>query len=203
MLRLFFGFRRDLAAQVAAQLVELRNWFEDNHVFHLYGSSLLLTYDALDPDPRVGCVVIDFSHVRYDGEGPDDGFVTGLENLHEELQKFVNEGSESIEDIEKDFPALPPPPSKSASLPPSPGSGGVGSPAQHRKRPWSTPPDSQVSEAETVADLGSPTGSLGSISEPPPEATPLSPGTAALSRPLPMRAFPADLPSPPSPTDAP
>jgi len=84
--------RTDLIPFYLERLKELQKWFHDQRLLRFYSSSLLFLYDGEgEPNkpPKANIKMIDFAHVHeIKDKGRDEGYITGLNNLIEHLQKL-------------------------------------------------------------------------------------------------------------------
>ncbi|KAF3619259.1 Inositol polyphosphate multikinase beta [Capsicum annuum] len=84
---------------ILSQLLELKAWFEDQTIFHLYSCSILVIFEkelALEgKSPGAQIKLIDFAHV-YEGRGViDHNFLGGLCSLIKFIYKILTAPSES------------------------------------------------------------------------------------------------------------
>eukprot|EP00123_Amoebidium_parasiticum_P017161 comp23736_c0_seq1/m.40946 comp23736_c0_seq1/g.40946 ORF comp23736_c0_seq1/g.40946 comp23736_c0_seq1/m.40946 type:complete len:268 (-) comp23736_c0_seq1:520-1323(-) len=88
------GMRTDVVAGLVGHLQRLLGWFEAQHLYAFYGSSVLLVYEgdtqAAHPD-AVEMRMIDFPHVlpMDSPDGLDEGYIYGLKRLIAYLQALV------------------------------------------------------------------------------------------------------------------
>jgi len=84
--------RKELVDGFIEILRKIQAFFDGQRELRFYSSSLLFLYDGKKPEdatPRVDIRMIDFAHVHEikDG-GKDDGYIFGLKNLIEQLEKI-------------------------------------------------------------------------------------------------------------------
>jgi hypothetical protein len=84
--------RTDLIPFYLEKLKEVQKWFSDQKLLRFYSSSLLFLYDGEDDSHKpvkANVKMIDFAHVHeIKDKGRDEGYITGLKNLIEYLQKL-------------------------------------------------------------------------------------------------------------------
>lgn len=82
------------------QLLNILGWWQTQRVYHMYSSSLLLTYDAVTLDPCnnasdiktcVRVLLIDFAHVLPANGTLDLNYLNGLDNFVEIFKSLINE----------------------------------------------------------------------------------------------------------------
>ncbi|XP_069420230.1 inositol hexakisphosphate kinase 3 [Ovis canadensis] len=99
-------FRMELLEPIQHQLQALLSVIRSQSSYRFYSSSLLIIYDGQEPPPtphgtnvsKVDVRMIDFAHTTYKGswnehttyDGPDPGYIFGLENLIQILQGYTN-----------------------------------------------------------------------------------------------------------------
>lgn len=81
-----------VAEEILFQLVKVQDWWRSQRVYHMYSSSILLTYDAQALDPNfqyshlnrcVRVLLIDFAHVVPANGILDLNYLYGLDNFIE------------------------------------------------------------------------------------------------------------------------
>lgn len=75
---------------ILAQLLELKTWFEDQKMYHLYSSSVLMVYDKesiLETKSKAAIKLVDFAHVVDSNGAIDHNFLGGICSLI----KFISE----------------------------------------------------------------------------------------------------------------
>lgn len=80
----FFLNSIELVEEVKEVIERILDSLEGNHLFRLYGSSILFVYDAKNPLETIDIRLIDFSNyykLKYPDE-QDDGYIFGLKNLY-------------------------------------------------------------------------------------------------------------------------
>ncbi|XP_066480297.1 inositol hexakisphosphate kinase 3 isoform X1 [Tiliqua scincoides] len=94
--------RTDLVEPIVSQLKALLSVIKKQNSYRFYSSSLLINYEGLektmpfDSHPQVDVHMIDFAHTTYKGsrytqtvyDGPDHGYIFGLENLIKIIQSI-------------------------------------------------------------------------------------------------------------------
>ncbi|XP_054267634.1 inositol polyphosphate multikinase-like isoform X2 [Macrosteles quadrilineatus] len=83
---------RVVAEEMLRQVTTILDWWRVQRTFHMYSSSVLLTYDA-EPNltPSVRVVLIDFAHVLPANGSPDLNYLTGLESFVHIFTSVLNE----------------------------------------------------------------------------------------------------------------
>jgi len=94
-LKVFFDngeeIRKELIEGFLELLVKIQNWINNQSDLRFYSSSLLFLYDGKKEQgkPKVDIKMIDFAHVhKITDNGKDDGYIFGLKNLIETLEKI-------------------------------------------------------------------------------------------------------------------
>lgn len=80
----FFLNSVEMVKEVKGIIENILDSLKDNHLFRLYGSSILFVYDATNPLESIDIRLIDFSNyykLKYPDE-QDDGYIFGLKNLY-------------------------------------------------------------------------------------------------------------------------
>lgn len=76
------------------KIVELNEWYKSNDKFQMYSASILIIWDAENPEPHARVRLIDMAHVIKLNEGEQDENVSGgiknLIDIFEDLSKENN-----------------------------------------------------------------------------------------------------------------
>ena len=81
-----------LAKIFVQKLMEIEVFFEKQTAFHLFGSSLLFTYDQGSLDANSAQVrPIDFEHAFPGDDKIDENFLFGLRNIRKLFEKFIEQ----------------------------------------------------------------------------------------------------------------
>jgi inositol-polyphosphate multikinase len=82
--------RIDIAIQLLERLYAIKKWFNIQKEFCFYGSSLLFIYEGDENKvPKVDVRLIDFAHAESSNGSIDEGFLVGLENICNALEKII------------------------------------------------------------------------------------------------------------------